>query len=178
MNTEQTLAVLAILVSFIGVAFGIFAFVEYWRLARLRKEISGFREELAANLANMQKAMQRVLSSYSETDPDKKIRLLREAVAIYPEVFNGYNSLGYAYLDQKKIPEAIDAFKDAIRFHPNDKAGYFDLAHAYLKQGNKEFCLNYLKQAIKVDPDSKSEITDNPLFEDMKNDPELIKLTK
>ncbi|MBI4792942.1 MAG: hypothetical protein HY789_09530 [Deltaproteobacteria bacterium] len=125
-----------------------------------------------------QKASHKILASYQITDNQQRLALLKEAVTIYPQVFNGYNALGYAYLSAGSTMEAIDSFKNAIHFHPDDKAGYFDLAHAFLHHGNKEFCLDYLRQAIRIDPTAKADLPGNPLFKDILTEPSYQALFK
>ncbi len=76
--------------------------------------------------------MQRVIAAYSIQDANQRISILNEAVVIDPSVFNGYNSLGYAYLETDQIQKAINVFSSAINAHPENKAGYFDIASGFL----------------------------------------------
>ena len=73
-------------------------------------------------------------------------------------MYNGYNSLGHAYLEIKENLKAADAFKGANQYHPEDKAGYCDLAYAYLILGDQTLCTAYLKQTIKLDPTARDDI--------------------
>lgn len=176
METTTLIAGLEIFVGAIGVLFLVFAFFEYYRLQKLRSELAELRTEIKNEFYLMQKAMHRVTASYQVKDFAQKIALLKSAIEIYPAAFNGFNAIGYAYLEQNKITEAIDAFKDAVHHHPKAKEGYFDLAYAYLKKGNIEFCLQYLRDAIQIDPSSKNDLPDNLLFKEILNSPEYKKL--
>ncbi len=170
---ETGLIILNLIIAVIGVCFVLFGLGEYLRLRKLREDIEHISKHIDERFYSMQKATHRVIASYNATSPEEKIALLKSAVEIYPEVFNGYNTLGYTFLEAGKIMEAINAFKDAIYAHPEDTAGYFDLAHALLKNGNMDLCLENLRKAIEIDPASKKELADNPLFTEIKDNPEF-----
>ncbi len=173
---ETALVILNLIVAVIGVCFVLFGLSEYLKLKKLRQEIADISHNIDERFYRMQKATHRVIASYNTSDPDKKIALLKSAVEIYPEVFNGYNTLGYTYLEQGKVTEAISAFKDAVHAHPDDPAGYFDLAHALLRNGNRDMCMENLRKAIEIDPAYRKDLKDNPLFKELHDDPEYKKL--
>jgi tetratricopeptide (TPR) repeat protein len=159
------LAVLNILVAFIGVLFVALAVSEYTRLARLRQDFKVFREQWIKDQHRFQKAQQRVMASYAVTDIDRRIQLLSTAVEADPGTFNGYNALGYAYLDKGDLDAAQDAFTRALQQHPDVKEGYFDMARFFLKKGRKDLCKQYLAKAIERDPSSSKDIAaDKELF--------------
>lgn len=171
-----TVTILGVVIVTIGTLFVVLAVIEYTGLRKLRTELEAFREKTRDEIYLIQKASHKILASYAVDDPGRKITLIKDALAISPKVYNGYNALGYAYLSQGKKLEAIDAFKDAIHHHPSDKAGYFDLAHAYLAQGNAEYCLHYLKEAIAKDPSARDDLKDNTLFASILETAEYCKL--
>lgn len=176
MSINTILTILNLLVAIIGVCLVLLAYNEFRYLNRLKKSLEEIEGRLEKRLYRLQRGLQRVMASYAAEDPNKKIALLKAAIADAPETFNAYNALGYAYLEQGKTLEAIDAFKDAINLHPDDKAGYQDLAYAYLKHGRRDLCLEYLKRSIECDPTAREDIANNPLFQELKDDPALKRL--
>lgn len=158
MDTNTLLVTLNILVAFFGLLFLVISIYEYTRLAGLRRDFNKFQKDLRHDLYKMQKAMQRVIASYPMEDIDQKIQILNEALELDPNVFNGYNALGHAYLSNGDLDAAVDAFQGAIHHHPEDKAGYFDLADAYLQKGKRHLVKKYLKKAISVDPSARDDI--------------------
>ncbi len=164
MSTNTLLISLNLLVALFGLLLVAITVYEYSKLAKLRSEFEDFQCRLRADLYALQKAMQRVIASYHIEDPDSRIQLLSEALEIDPQVFNGYNALGYAYLEKEDVHAAIDAFREAIQRHPEDKEGYFDIARAYLQLKQHDRVRKYLKQASEVDVSA---------LEDIKQDEDL-----
>lgn len=164
MSESNLLALLNVLVAVVGVLFVVLAAFEYWQLQKLREDFKDFQKDLMREIHTAQKAMQRVIASYHVEDPQRRIELLNSALDINPKVFNAYNALGYAYLEQGKEDEAADAFKEAIQQHPEDKEGYFDLAGIYLRKKRYDLVRKYLDRAIKVDPSSVKDIKQDERF--------------
>ncbi|MDQ5847173.1 MAG: tetratricopeptide repeat protein, partial [Acidobacteriota bacterium] len=50
-------------------------------------------------------------------------------------------SMGEAYLELGKTPEAIEAFRQAIRLKPDFGKAFFNLGKAYLAAGNRDGAL-------------------------------------
>lgn len=170
MQCAEYLSILNILIAFLGIMFVLVTIYEYWRLKRLRDDFARMKQELRDEHFRAEKAGQRVMASYSEKDVDRKIDLLQEAVAIHPGVFNGYNALGWAWVEKDEIFRAVEAFNKAIEQHPREKAGFLDLAHVYLKQGKSALALETLEKAVAVDPTSKKDLQNNPLFSTLSGD--------
>ena len=164
MQTSDWLTLINILVAFLGVFIVGFTLLEFGRLRKLRKDMESFEARMRDELHSSLRASHRVIASYGVKDPGQRIALLQSALEIDPTVFNGFNSLGYAFMEQGELQRAADAFKDAINQHPKDKAGYFDLAAAYLKLGDKALAIKQLRAAIKADPSAKDDLRDNPLL--------------
>jgi len=162
MSAADFLALLNILVAFLGVFVAGFVLFEWRKLRELRKEMQGFEERLTQKLYRNLKAAHRVMASYGLKNPEDRVALLESAVAQDPSAFNAYNSLGYAYLDKNEIQKAIDAFSQAVSQHPDDKAGYCDLAYGYLRVGDNELCLKYLRKAVSVDGTAQDDIKNDP----------------
>lgn len=168
MNPAEYLTVLNILVAFIGVAFVVVAFVEWRSLRKLRQSFEAMQTALREENHRAMKAAHRVISSYAVKDVNARIKLLESAVSVCPAAFNGYNALGYAWLEKGEKPKGIDAFCRAIAQHPQDKEGYFDLARVYLESGEDDLAIQYLRQAVRVDDsaveDIKADTTLAPLL--------------
>ena len=62
------------------------------------------------------------------------------------------NSLGYSFLRQKKLPEAIAYFKLNVEFYPSSSGVYDSLAEAYMAQGEKELAVANYKKSLELDP--------------------------
>ncbi len=164
MDCSQALTALNIIVAIIGLMFVGVTIYEYWRLKGIRTDFENLSNRLRKENVTAQKAMHRIIASYSEPDADAKIAILTSAEQIDPTAFNLYNSLGYAWLAKNEIVRASNCFRDAVRIHPDDKAGYFDLAHAYLLMDQEALTFEYLEQAVKVDPSAAEDLKNNPQF--------------
>jgi len=151
MHATDYLTILNILVAFLGVVLVVFAFFEWRSLRVIKRDFIRLESRLRAENHIAMKAAHRVITSYAIKDIDARIALLESAVAEYPQAFNGYNALGYAWLEKGETARAVDAFYRAIELHPQDKAGYCDLAHAHLAAGQEDLALRYLQQAVSVD---------------------------
>jgi len=157
-QTADYLTLLNILVAFLGVAFAVVAYVEWRSLNRLRQSFEAMQAAMRAENYRAMKAAHRVISSYNVKDVDARISLLQSALQEYPAAFNGYNALGYAYLEKKQYAKSIDAFSRAVALHPKEKSGYCDLACAYLAAGEEDLAVQYLRQAIEVDASAAEDI--------------------
>lgn len=101
--TNIIVALLGVLVALIGVAFAIFAFIEWRRLAALRKDMRKLGDDLRREQYQNAKATHRILASYALKDANAKIALLKSAVEIYPGAFNGWNALGTLILKKATL---------------------------------------------------------------------------
>lgn len=63
-----------------------------------------------------------------------------------------FNRLGYRYLNQKKLDEAITVFKLNVKMYPESWNVYDSLGEAYLKAGHKEKAVKYYKKALELNP--------------------------
>lgn len=66
------------------------------------------------------------------------------------------NDLGYAFLAQKKIDDAIAVFKVNVELYPKSANTYDSLAEAYLAKGEKELALANYKKALELEPKSEN----------------------
>lgn len=157
-DVSSWLTILNILIAFLGVFLVAFAFFEWRRLSAVLSSVKQLEERVQRRVYANLKATHRVLAAYTVTDPRKRIPLLESALEADPDAFNGWNSLGYAFLEINEIDKAIDAFSQAVFRHPDDKAGYCDLAYAHLVRENRDLALRYLRKAISVDPSARDDI--------------------
>ena len=167
MTGNDTLVAFTLLVTIITVLVGVLAYWEFSQLKALRQNLQQFQIELRQQLFRAQKAQQRIITSYGMTDAAQRIALLQSAIAVDPDSFNGYNALGYAYLDQGDLHAAIAAFKEATVRHPDAKEGYFDLAEAYRRLGRIDLCKAALEQAVKRDRTAKDDLANDNRFQNL-----------
>src|SRR5690242_20050846 len=109
MTCADHLTGLNIVVAAIGVLFVVLTIYEFSSLRRLRKDFKQFRADLAAEHYRHQQAAHRIIASYGMKDPYQRINLIQKALERDPSVYNGYNSLGYAYLELNENVKAADA---------------------------------------------------------------------
>jgi tetratricopeptide (TPR) repeat protein len=176
MNCADALTALNIIVAIFGLMFIGITIYEYWRLRAIRRDFQNLSQRLRDENIKAQKAMHRIVASYSIPDPHAKIELLESAAQIDPTAFNLYNTLGYAWLSLGENVRASNAFREATRLHPGDKAGYFDLAHAYLLMSEQALALDTLEQAVRIDPSSARDLKDNVQFQSLHSEPRYQRL--
>lgn len=67
---------------------------------------------------------------------------------------NSLINLGYSYLRNDKIEEAISLFELNIKEFPESWNAYDSLAEAYLKAGNKKLAIEYYKKSVELNPEN------------------------
>lgn len=77
-------------------------------------------------------------ASYTSTKPE--------------DVENELNVLGYSFLTDKKIDQAIEVFKFNVKMYPNAWNPYDSLAEAYAVAGNKKLAIEHYRKSIKLNP--------------------------
>lgn len=164
MTINDTLVAFTLVVTILALLVVLLTYWEFARIRQLREELQQFKTELRHRLFQAQKAQQRIVASYGVADPHRKIALLHAALEADPDSFNGYNALGYAYLEQNDVHAAIASFKEATVRHPDAKEGYFDLAAAYLHAKRIDLCKSALQKAIHVDPTAKADLESDSRF--------------
>lgn len=157
--------VLSIVITIVATLVAVMAFVEWRNLSKLKKELEKNIQQYRDEINSSFNATHKVLASYQVEDIKRRIELLKQATAIQPSVYNGYNTLGYAYITDKNYAQAIEAFTKAIFYNPNDPAGYCDLAYAYLLLENKNACKQNLEKAISLDNKQKTMLLQDTRFQ-------------
>jgi len=167
MTVNDTLVAFTLLVTVLTLLVAIMAYWEFGKLRSMRQELLAFQTEMRQRLFRAQKAQQRIIASYGVTDPIQKMALLKSAIEVDPDSFNGYNALGYACLEQGDLHAAIAAFKEATIRHPDAKEGYFDLAEAYRQLGRIDLCKAALEQAVKRDATAMEDLATDARFQNL-----------
>jgi tetratricopeptide (TPR) repeat protein len=68
---------------------------------------------------------------------------------------NDMNSLGYAFLQMKKIPEAIAIFKLNVEAFPNSSNVYDSLGEAHMAAGDKALAIQNYERSLQLNPDNQ-----------------------
>lgn len=103
-----------------------------------------FGEESFAVLTSLGgvQAMKALLLHVKETDPSST--LVEEKTV---------NRLGYEWVAQKKLDDALAAFTLNTELYPHSGNAYDSLAETYLTAGNKDLAKRYYQKALEVQPD-------------------------
>jgi tetratricopeptide (TPR) repeat protein/transglutaminase-like putative cysteine protease len=78
--------------------------------------------------------------------------LLKRAVDLDPKNKLAWNTLGSAYLAQRKTQEAIAAFNKQIEINPYDEYAYYNLGRAYLMQQKYDQAADAFHKQIEINP--------------------------
>jgi len=68
---------------------------------------------------------------------------------------NDMNSLGYAFLQMKKIPEAIAIFKLNVEAFPNSSNVYDSLGEAHMAAGDKALAIQNYERSLQLNPENQ-----------------------
>lgn len=164
-DLSNTIAILGVTVTVVATLFACLAFIEWQYLKKFRKELKEELQKAKDDMAKNFNATHKVIASYAVQDIDSRISLLKAALDISPKVYNGYNTLGFAYIEKKQYDAAIEAFTKACVYFPEDPAGYCDLAFAYKMNGNEKACKSNLQKAIRLDEKQEEIIKSDPRFQ-------------
>jgi tetratricopeptide (TPR) repeat protein len=61
-------------------------------------------------------------------------------------------TLGLAYIEEDKLPEAESAFKELIALAPNEALGYANLGLVYIRMGDYQKAEKQLQKALEIEP--------------------------
>lgn len=160
------LGISQVIVGTLAVAVVFVGYLEYVKVRALRAELEALRTELNERFYRSAKAQQRIVASYSISDPNQRLLLLQSAADAYPEAFNVFNAIGYAHLEVGDTHAAIAAFQEATVRHPKAKEGWFDLAGAYLRLDppRRDLARQSVKKALKADPTARADAMNDERF--------------
>jgi len=119
-------------------------------------------------LIGVRKGLKNLFENWITNFPDEKWKELKEQKK--PELFYSFfeglskkigkkitpkeddlNTLGYYFLEQKRLQEAIKVFQENIRMYSHSSNTYDSLADAYEENGNLKEALKMVRQALKVE---------------------------
>jgi len=77
-------------------------------------------------------------------------------LALYPNLVNSINRVGYQYLRLKDVQSALEVFKLNVSLFPDSWNVYDSYGEALLKNGDRESAIRNYRKAVQINPDSKS----------------------
>lgn len=176
--------------AFLGAFLGMFALLvaligiisQFYLIRRLQERLIGQYDDRLQSLADhiyeeiprIDAAVQEMAAGQRSQEDgriDQAIGRFQQAVEIYPRVYNGYPSLGYALLAKGDSYGAIDAFGRATSLFPESGEGPQALARAYAYLGQLDLSLQYLAETIRRDPEMAPEMAQDPAFRPLREDP-------
>lgn len=96
------------------------------------------------------KMLEKVDQYLIEGDLEKAEQTLIEVVDRWPEDAAGRRNLGFVYLYQGRIEEAIGEFETALEYNKKPDLEYLGLGQAYLSKGEYDRAKEYLEKARSV----------------------------
>ena len=86
--------------------------------------------------------------------------LYEHAVSVHPEIYISQHNLGWVYLGEGRIDEAIIHLKKAIEIDPVRPKPHGNLSEAYGKKGMYEEGLKEALRSLELDPEKEAEYKD------------------
>lgn len=178
--TVDQMSYLLAFVSAIATLAGLgFAWVGYINLKavdqaverKLRAHVQSMQEELQERSTRAMEAQQKIIAAYglsAQGKHEQAIQLLKAAVKVDPQAYNGYTTLGYEYMALGQGQEAIEAFHQAIRQFPQRPESYLDLARIYARLGNNALALEYIKETLDRQADLAQDIDADSVFDTLR----------
>lgn len=160
-------------IAFVGIILLFFGYINLKRAHRIVDEkikgkLDSLRYDFSIEFNKLQESTHKMIAGYenqSRGNIDGAIDLYKSAIEIFPRTFNGYTSLGYAYLDNNNSAEALIAFHKAVELFPERIESYNDLVRVNAILNNKSGCIKNIKQMAMMDTDSiKFLLNDNTIL--------------
>ena len=76
----------------------------------------------------------------------------RQAIAIRPQYWAGYNSLGGDHFRQSRYPDAVKMFQRVVELTPENFQGYSNLGALLIAQGDYSKSIKVLERSIEIRP--------------------------
>lgn len=112
---------------------------------KLDSAIYYYRDYLAYDSLEEEAYTQLAQVLYESQQPEEAKKMAERSIALRPENYWGYYTLGLVYFQQKNYALAEQAFRTAISYKDNFSSGYYGLAGIYQSQNNFQSALeNYL----------------------------------
>ncbi len=120
------------------------------------RDLVGAAPESASHLANLGTALkEKGLSREADEILDAAVALGREATRKKPGSY-GHDNLGFTFLIQGKLHEAIAECREAIRLQPDNVAARNKLGVALQRLGKLDEAIAAFLEAIRIDPEDHS----------------------
>ncbi len=75
---------------------------------------------------------------------------------IYSFSERSFNRLGYQFIRERKIKDALEIFKLIVKEYPNSANAYDSLAEAYQLNGSKELAIRNYQISLKLNPENEN----------------------
>jgi tetratricopeptide (TPR) repeat protein len=124
---------------------------------RIKGKLDSLKYDFAIEFNKLQESTHKMIAGYenhSKGNIDTAIELYKSAIEIFPKTFNGYPSLGYAYLEKNNKADALLSFSKAVELFPDKISSYNDLARVHALLNNREGCIQNIKEMAFRDIDS------------------------
>ncbi|MFA6469713.1 MAG: serine hydrolase [Bacteroidota bacterium] len=113
----------------------------------LNKPYDKAKESLALRL-------QKELASGPLEKAFANFRANKEKPSLFYQSEGELNDVGYAFLGEGKIQEAIEVFKLAVELFPGSSNAYDSLGEGYMKSGDKENAIKNYQRSVELDPNN------------------------
>jgi tetratricopeptide (TPR) repeat protein len=97
----------------------------------------------------------RALVAESRGEQEKAIDHYKTYLNQYPDDYNAWWRLGYAYLSTGNDDECIEAFNRYVEYEPLSSGALVNIATCYNSKGENKQALKYYRKAFKVYPEIK-----------------------
>jgi tetratricopeptide (TPR) repeat protein len=105
------------------------------------------------------------------------LRPLETAAALRPDDLVVAMELGWCYKRTHRLAQAIDALERARKHHPRTAELHYNLACYWSLAQNPSKALDGLTIALELEPRLRLQITDEPDFDPLRDNPEFQRLT-
>lgn len=138
---------------------------------KILESIQAFKEAAELSPANFDAYFGLAKAFFYNGEALNALDAIKGAIKIDPknkELMTALLSFGSKFLSEKKIPEAISAYKQALLLSPLNIDASLGLARAFLNNGELQNAMRAVRNAMKIDP--KSDEARALLFELMTRD--------
>lgn len=89
--------------------------------------------------------------------------IFKRSVELNDKIFCSWNNMGYVCREQRKITEAIEAFRRATDLGPEDSDAWMNLAAMYVACGTPNIAIDYANKALKINPENANALWNRAL---------------